>query len=184
MSSQSSTSTTTLVTAAVATVAVGVLGYAAYFDYRRRHDPEFRRELRRTQRRQERAEKVQAEANATARKQAIRDAVDEAKAEGFPTGTEEKEAFFLEQVQEGEQLAANPSKYLEAALAFYKALKVYPTPGDLINIYDKTVSKPILDILAEMIAYDTSLRIGPSFAAPDMAELMRELGAQPGTGLD
>jgi hypothetical protein len=33
------------------------------------------------------------------------------------------------------------SKGLEAALAFYKALKVYPTPGDLINIYDKTVSK-------------------------------------------
>jgi hypothetical protein len=35
-----------------------------------------------------------------------------------------------------------------------------------------------------MIAYDTSLRIGPSFAPPDMAELMRELAAQPGTGLD
>jgi MAS20 protein import receptor. len=33
------------------------------------------------------------------------------------------------------------SKHLEAALCFYKALKVYPTPGDLINIYDKTVSK-------------------------------------------
>ena len=33
------------------------------------------------------------------------------------------------------------SKALDAALAFYKALKVYPTPGDLINIYDKTVSK-------------------------------------------
>ena len=30
---------------------------------------------------------------------------------------------------------------IEAALHFYKALKVYPTPGDLINIYDKTVSK-------------------------------------------
>ncbi len=33
------------------------------------------------------------------------------------------------------------TKQVEAALAFYKALKVYPTPGDLINIYDKTVSK-------------------------------------------
>ena len=33
------------------------------------------------------------------------------------------------------------TKELDAALAFYKALKVYPTPGDLINIYDKTVSK-------------------------------------------
>ena len=30
---------------------------------------------------------------------------------------------------------------LEAALAFYKGLKVYPSPGDLITIYDKTVSK-------------------------------------------
>jgi len=30
---------------------------------------------------------------------------------------------------------------VDAALAFYKALKVYPQPGDLIGIYDKTVSK-------------------------------------------
>jgi len=29
----------------------------------------------------------------------------------------------------------------DAALAFYKALKVYPSPGDLIGIYDQTVSK-------------------------------------------
>jgi len=33
------------------------------------------------------------------------------------------------------------TKIVEAALAFYKALKVYPTPNDLINIYDKTVAK-------------------------------------------
>ena len=33
------------------------------------------------------------------------------------------------------------SKTIEAALAFYKALKVYPTPKDLIDIYDKTVDK-------------------------------------------
>jgi import receptor subunit TOM20 len=32
-------------------------------------------------------------------------------------------------------------KTMEAALSFYKALKVYPTPGDLISIYDKTVEK-------------------------------------------
>jgi hypothetical protein len=33
------------------------------------------------------------------------------------------------------------TKAVDAALAFYKALKVYPTPNDLINIYDKTVAK-------------------------------------------
>jgi import receptor subunit TOM20 len=30
---------------------------------------------------------------------------------------------------------------VEAALCFYKALKVYPQPSDLISIYDKTVPK-------------------------------------------
>lgn len=70
---------------------------------------------------------------------------------------------------------------MEAAVAFYRALKVYPTPSDLVNIYDKTVDKVrrrqapaqpctyhllltrippqrVLDVLAEMIAYDKDLR--------------------------
>ncbi len=33
------------------------------------------------------------------------------------------------------------TKTVEAALCFYRALKVYPTPGDLIRIYDQTVPK-------------------------------------------
>ena len=33
------------------------------------------------------------------------------------------------------------SKQVEAALCFYKALKVYPAPRELISIYDKTVPK-------------------------------------------
>ncbi|KAK3059642.1 mitochondrial import receptor subunit tom20, partial [Coniosporium uncinatum] len=41
------------------------------------------------------------------------------------------------------------------------ALKVYPQPRELINIYDKTVPKPILDILAEMIAVDPSISVKP-----------------------
>lgn len=55
---------------------------------------------------------------------------------------------------------------MEAALCFYKALKVYPQPGDLIQIYDKTVPKPILDILAEMIASDPSITVGRFGAGP------------------
>ncbi|KAK4103507.1 protein import receptor MAS20 [Parathielavia hyrcaniae] len=183
----SSTTSRTAVVATVAAVAAGVLGYAAYFDYRRRNSPEFRRQLRRSQRQQARAEKSKAEAQLNEQRQSIKDAVDEAKEEGFPASAEEKEAYFLEQVQAGEVLGADPTKAVDAALAFYKALKVYPTPGDLINIYDKTVSKPILDILAEMIAYDGSLRIGTNYTGPagvDVAELMREMGAVPGVGLD
>ena len=58
------------------------------------------------------------------------------------------------------------SDQVEAALCFYKALKVYPQPGDLIQIYDKTVPKPVLDILAEMIASDPSISVGPFGAGP------------------
>ena len=52
------------------------------------------------------------------------------------------------------------SDQIEAALCFYKALKVYPAPSDLISIYDKTVPKPVLDILAEMIALDPTIAVG------------------------
>lgn len=157
-----------------------VVAYAIWFDYKRRNDPEFRRALKRDNRRLARAVREEAEAQGAARREAIKKAVAEAKAEGFPTDLEEKEAYFMGQVSRGESLAAdgmdNSSRFpqlcnhqltglpgsrnIEAALAFYKALKVYPQPKDLINIYDKTVPKEILEILAEMVAIDTSLKLG------------------------
>lgn len=81
--------------------------YAVYFDYRRRSHADFRRNLRRNEREQERAEKDAANANAVEQRQAIKLAVDQAKEEGFPTNSEEKEAYFLEQVQNGEVLSAD-----------------------------------------------------------------------------
>ncbi|KAL8869625.1 MAG: hypothetical protein Q9174_004135 [Haloplaca sp. 1 TL-2023] len=60
---------------------------------------------------------------------------------------------------------------MEAALSFYKALKVYPSPGDLITIYDKTVPKPVLDILAEMVAFDGNVLTGNPFGAKDEPEV-------------
>lgn len=41
------------------------------------------------------------------------------------------------------------SDNVEAALCFYKALKVYPQPSDLITIYDKTVPKVSCPIIYE-----------------------------------
>ncbi|KAF3767763.1 protein import receptor MAS20, partial [Cryphonectria parasitica EP155] len=155
----SSQQTALIATATAAAVATGLLAYAVYFDHARRSKPEFRRQLRRNDRRQARQAKVEAEVENLHQREAIKQAVDEAKEEGFPTSVEEKEAYFLDQVTMGEQLGSDPSRAIDAALAFYKGLKVYPQPGDLIGIYDKTVPKPILDLLAEMIAYDGSLRL-------------------------
>jgi mitochondrial import receptor subunit TOM20 len=74
-------------------------------------------------------------------------------------------------------------------------LKVYPTPSDLISIYDKTVPKvcclpdqyhdfadiheqPVLDILAEMIAADSSLHVRSFGGGPGSDSGI------PGVGLD
>lgn len=84
-----------------------VVAYAIWFDYKRRNDPEFRRILKRDNRRLARAVREEAEAQGAARREAIKRAVAEAKAEGFPTVLEEKEAYFMGQVSKGESLAAD-----------------------------------------------------------------------------
>ncbi|PFH61568.1 hypothetical protein XA68_16991 [Ophiocordyceps unilateralis] len=170
---------TVLTASAVSLAATAVVAYAVYFDYRRRTVPEFRRELRRNERRQARAEREAAEASTRRRREAIKAKVDAAKQDGFPTGVEERETFFNDQVGTGELLSADPSSAVEAALAFYKGLKVYPAPGELIKIYDNTVPKPILDILAEMIAYDSSLDIRSRSTGQGI-----DLGEIPNVGLD
>lgn len=156
--------------------------YAVYFDYQRRADPNFRRNLRKNERLQHRAEKTAAEQETVQQRQAIKQAVADAKEEGFPADVEQREAYFLQQVSEGETLSGDPNAALDAALAFYKGLKVYPTPGDLINIYDKTVPKPVLDILAEMIAHDSDLKVGGSYTGGPGGINLGEM--PPAAGLD
>ncbi|EEH34195.2 mitochondrial import receptor subunit tom-20 [Paracoccidioides lutzii Pb01] len=134
--------------------------YAIYFDYKRHSDAEFRRNLKRDNRRLARVVREQSEAKGAQQIAEIKQALQEAKEEGFPSDPEDKEAFFMGQIAKGEQLAAEGTSNLEAALAFYKALKVYPQPKDLIAIYDNTVPKDVLEILAEMVGQDTSLQLG------------------------
>lgn len=71
------------------------------------------------------------------------------------------------------------SDNVEAALCFYKALKVYPQPKDLISIYDKTVPKEVLEILAEMVALDAGLKLG-SFTGGETAGAAGAAGAGAG----
>lgn len=84
-----------------------VAAYAVFFDYRRRSQADFRRNLRRNERRQVRAEKDEAEASTRRQRDAIKVKVDAAKEEGFPAGVEEREAYFNEQVMSGEMLSSD-----------------------------------------------------------------------------
>lgn len=80
------------------------VAYAVYFDHKRRTDPEFRKALKRESRRIAKAAKEEAEAQGAQQRKAIRQAVSEAQEEGFPTSVEEKEAFFMSMVGQGEAL--------------------------------------------------------------------------------
>jgi hypothetical protein len=65
--------------------------------------------------------------------QMLRNALASLNSEKFPTGPEAQESFFQEQVAMGEGLATQgPDAYVPSALSFYRALKVYPNPVELI----------------------------------------------------
>ncbi|KAF2739103.1 protein import receptor MAS20 [Polyplosphaeria fusca] len=156
----SSVRPSTIAAITVGTVVTGFLAYAIYFDHRRRTDPEFRKQLKRESKQQARVAKAEADAKGKEQKKAIREAVEQANEEGFPKDPEEVEGYFMQEVAQGEGMCQSGADPIDAALCFYRALKVYPNPRELISIYDKTVPKPVLDILAEMIAIDTDIPVG------------------------
>ncbi|KIM46488.1 hypothetical protein M413DRAFT_24207 [Hebeloma cylindrosporum] len=150
------------ITVAVVTLAAGLAAYAVYFDYRRRNDVEFRKKLKKEKKR---VEKVVAQSKETElaastsdiTPAALREALKQVKAEEGPKTPEEKENYFMTQVNAGEQLALQgPKFYLPSALAFFRALRVYPAPVELIVIYEKTIIEPLI---MELTQLDVKYRI-------------------------
>ena len=101
MSSQS-LRPTTIAAITAGTLVTGFLAYAVYFDHRRRTDPEFRKQLKRESKRTAKAAKEEAESHGKEQKKAIREAVEKANEEGFPKDPEEVEAYFMQEVAQGE----------------------------------------------------------------------------------
>jgi import receptor subunit TOM20 len=149
MASQSQQiSTSTVILATAGTLAAGALAYAVYFDYRRRSDPEFRKSLKKQHKKVQKAKEEEGKAAEQGQKERIKQAVIEANEDGFPRDPEETEGYFMQEVAKGEGMCQDGSDPVDAALCFYKALKVYPQPRELITIYDKTVPKVCLKRIA------------------------------------
>jgi mitochondrial import receptor subunit TOM20 len=108
--------TTTIITATIGTVVTGVIGYAIYFDYKRRTDSEFRRQLKKESRRLAKIAKEEKEEEGKKRRQQIREAVDKANKEGYPRDAEEVEGYFMEEVAEGERLCQDGELSLSSML--------------------------------------------------------------------
>jgi hypothetical protein len=81
-----------------------------YFDHRRRTDPGFRKALKRESRRQARIAKEEAEIQGKQQQEEIKRAVEETLEEGFPADLEEREAYFMSQISQGEGMISDGMK--------------------------------------------------------------------------
>ncbi|KAK9385834.1 hypothetical protein V1515DRAFT_606745 [Lipomyces mesembrius] len=99
--------------------------YCAYFDYRRRHSPTFRRLIRELVRKYRKKEKQQ-------RLQHYKELMDKRLQEApIPTSEWEIAQFIVLNLTEGENHCAK-RKYEEAALNYYFALEAYSSPHELM----------------------------------------------------
>ncbi|KAG6378570.1 hypothetical protein JVT61DRAFT_12835 [Boletus reticuloceps] len=176
------TRTTTLLT--VAGIAVGSLAaYAAYFDYKRRTDSTFRRRLRKEKKRAEKSQtpsETSASTGGVDPKELI-SALEKIRDEQIPTDHEERHKYFMTQVNMGETMSVNgPTFYMPAALCFYRAIRVYPSPLELIMVYEKSLSPPVFQLVMQLVNLDVSSspsseREGPA-SIPDEDDELSPLG--------
>ncbi len=67
--------------------------------------------MKKESKRQARAAKEEAAASSVRQRQAVHKAVEEAKEEGFPTDSDEKEAYFMQEVSKGESMSGEGTVY-------------------------------------------------------------------------
>lgn len=109
----------------------------------------------------------------------LREAIQQIRTEPSPSTPEEQEQYFMSQVATGERLAlegiwncskcpstflnhsSGPNSYLPAAMSFFRALRVYPSPVELIVIYEKTIIEPVFKVRlpALFLLRNTELKI-------------------------
>lgn len=53
---------------------------------------------------------------------------------------------------------AGEEHYFEAAMCFFRAQKVYPSPVELIMIYQKTVPEPVFQLVVGMMTLEVGFR--------------------------
>ncbi|EMD40854.1 hypothetical protein CERSUDRAFT_103234 [Gelatoporia subvermispora B] len=158
-------SRSSLVTFASVAVVTGIAAYAVYFDYKRRNNAEFRRKLKKEKKKVDKhaaqaASEKQAQAPSGVSPEELRAALDKIREEGQPTSPAESEKYFMAQVGLGEQFVAQGEAfYMPAALSFFRALRVYPSPVELIMLYQQTLPEQVFKIVMEMANMDVEDRV-------------------------
>ncbi|EJU06133.1 MAS20-domain-containing protein [Dacryopinax primogenitus] len=147
----------------ISCVAISGLAYVGWWDYKRRNDPSFRKKLRKEHKKANKHAKAADEQAKKQRTADLKEALEKIKVETVPTTPEEREQYFMQHVGIGEQLSVQgPAFHVAAALSFYRALRVYPSPVELIMIYQKTVPEPVFKIVMDLTSLDVSNTVAPA----------------------
>lgn len=85
--------------------------------------------------------------------QLVQDVLKTVSQETFPEAPEEKEKYFMEQVAAGEALCQQ-GLLNESVPHFYKALKIYPAPLELVMIYQQTLPENVFRIVVNIMAVE------------------------------
>lgn len=151
MSNTSSTARALTITSVIA--AVSLTGYAVYFDYKRRSNPEFRKQLKHKLKKQaEKEKKEKDEARQIKLELVSQHLSKDLASDPISINPADREKVFTSNVELGERLSMSPGKELESAVKFYKALSVYPNPADLLGIYQRSVPEAVYEYIVMMIA--------------------------------
>ncbi|KAJ1966618.1 mitochondrial import receptor subunit tom20 [Dimargaris xerosporica] len=157
-----------------------------YFDYKRRNDPRFRRQLRREKKKAKQQLEEQERLSQSQMSVSIENALQKALDKPLPKDPAQKEQMFMEQVAEGERYAAmGEAGFEDAAVCFYRALKVYPDPLELIMIYQKTIPQSVLSVIMGMLSQDVKRRqenYYNAFPPEEMHVKIKELSKVAATG--
>lgn len=126
----------------------------AYFDYQRRNSTDFRRKLKKTAKKHQKAQAAAAESQKGELQaqyhQALKESLENSP---LPDDLQTREKVFVSEVSKADELISSGDN-LGAAIAFYRALAIYPNPVDLLNIYDKSLKPEALDILRVLIVLE------------------------------
>lgn len=88
----------------------------------------------------------------------LKQALELAKDMKYPTQPEEREKFFMENIQAGELLfRQGPHKVVESAVAFFHAIKIYPNPTDILVLLQKSVPEDVFALVYAMISTEVQI---------------------------
>ncbi|KAI8871297.1 SET domain-containing protein [Ramicandelaber brevisporus] len=170
--------------AGLAVAAVAGIGYATYFDYRRRNDKTFRKALQKERKKAAKKDQQKrsaaaggagadsttssrsgagdadgADASPEALEKRVKELLAQIAKDELPTTPEGLEQMFTENLTRGEQLMQlGPDAFDVAALCYYRALRVFPNPIELITVYQRTLPDPVFQLVMLLMSEQIKMR--------------------------